>query len=194
MVENISLIFVLSILPSGQSDMNDCGQQHQHHWGQMKWDNIIVFIAILVCCHSHFEALLRILIISLHLYALNYCSIFRSMQKCRSSFSSSGVAINRKVNTKCNHSPLIVQYLPVSKNFYPCCTAAIYNISLMFLPCKSLGYFPWTWMCFWPGSLDLLGWARLQTSSFPFLLSWIAFPYWCLNGSHCLQIRSICLN
>ena len=109
------------------------------------------------------------------------------MQKCRSSFSSSGVAINRKVNTKCNHSPLIVQYLLVSKNFYPCCTAAIYNISLMFMPCKSLGYFPWTWMCFWPGSLDLLGWARLQTSSFPFLLSWIAFPYWCLNGSQCLQ-------
>ena len=119
------------------------------------------------------------------------------MQKSRSSFSSGGVAINRKVNTKCNHSPLIVQYLPVSKNFYPCCSAAIYNISLMFLPCKSLGYFPWTWMCFWPGSLDLLGWARLQTSSFPFLLSWIAFPYWCLNGSHRLEtifIRSNRLN
>ena len=70
MLENISLIFVLSILPSGQSDMNDCGHQHQHHWGQMEWIDIIIFIAVLVCCHSHFQTLLRILIISLHLYAL----------------------------------------------------------------------------------------------------------------------------
>ena len=57
-----------------------------------------------------------------------HCSVVQMFEVCKNLDRVSAAAINRKVNTKCNHSPLIVQYLPVSKNFYPCCTAAIYNM------------------------------------------------------------------